>query len=272
MNAKPDASDSAVETPAVKPFTRRTFMKTSALTIGAVAMLSQGKALGEGNNLSSTQLFHLETNRIGRTIVDPYNEKIGDQISSIWGNSYETKLKWWTNPPTGWSKDELSVQYAGELYPLPGNPPGSGGIRTTAVVEVKGVLPDDTVPFMIPSYSPLDKVPETFVHLRENDREAVLLQCGHWQPGLSDEINLNIPAQNVHSAPLVWITSFLTIYLESIYDANSLVLNMDVKVHVKAKYSLGFTDHNGADLGNFGPFLHDSVATPYPIEIVVKPD
>ena len=38
---------------AVHPFTRRSFMKTTAFTVGAVAFLSQGKALAEGGSGSS---------------------------------------------------------------------------------------------------------------------------------------------------------------------------------------------------------------------------
>ena len=53
MNPQPNPGPSI---PAVNTFTRRSFMKTSALTVGAVALLSQGKALGDGvsGNNSST--------------------------------------------------------------------------------------------------------------------------------------------------------------------------------------------------------------------------
>lgn len=45
------------DNPAVNLFTRRTFMKTSALTVGAVALLSQGRALAtEGGESSSVAM------------------------------------------------------------------------------------------------------------------------------------------------------------------------------------------------------------------------
>ena len=44
-------------TPAVSTFTRRSFMKTSALTVGAVALLSQGRALADGGGNSSSMLL-----------------------------------------------------------------------------------------------------------------------------------------------------------------------------------------------------------------------
>lgn len=55
MTPNPDQSEST--TPAVTSFTRRTFLKTSALTVGAVAVLSQGRAMADENDISSS-IFH----------------------------------------------------------------------------------------------------------------------------------------------------------------------------------------------------------------------
>ena len=56
MNPQPNPGPSI---PAVNTFTRRSFMKTSALTVGAVALLSQGKALGDGVVDSSSEWWDM---------------------------------------------------------------------------------------------------------------------------------------------------------------------------------------------------------------------
>ena len=90
-------------------------MKTSALAVGAVAVLSQGRALADEQSNTSSTLYHLETNRTGQTATDSFNQEIGAQISTIWAHNYESKLKWWTTPPVGKSDHTLTVYYCGEI-------------------------------------------------------------------------------------------------------------------------------------------------------------
>ncbi len=74
-----------VPTAAVNPFTRRTFMKTSALTVGAVTLLSKGTALAEeGTGSSSGGLLLV-------CIDEPANASFNNAWPSTWKSAVRSQ-------------------------------------------------------------------------------------------------------------------------------------------------------------------------------------
>ncbi|MEI7912108.1 MAG: hypothetical protein WCK77_20945 [Verrucomicrobiota bacterium] len=75
-------------------FTRRTFMKTTALTIGAVALLSQGRALADGGGGSSSSIWwdmHCTDPQTAENVVN--SQVFDDPFASAWGVGFELILE-----------------------------------------------------------------------------------------------------------------------------------------------------------------------------------
>jgi hypothetical protein len=75
----------SVGNPAVNLFTRRTFMKTSALTVGAVALLSQGRALAvDGGDSSSDGMLLI-------CIDEPANVSFDNAWPATWEGAIRSR-------------------------------------------------------------------------------------------------------------------------------------------------------------------------------------
>jgi hypothetical protein len=97
-----------ITTAAVNPFTRRTFMKTSALTVGAVTLLSKGTALAEegvGSSSGAVQTFEW-----GLVCAkDPGGDHDPKMDTDFGHNGRATNRTWWARSKSTWDGGDDAV-------------------------------------------------------------------------------------------------------------------------------------------------------------------
>lgn len=94
---------------AVHPFTRRSFMKTTAFTVGAVAFLSQGKALAEGGSGSSGSSVSPVYQWALRCGKDPGGSHDPNQDQDFGHDNGVGTRTWWTRSKSTWDGGDDAV-------------------------------------------------------------------------------------------------------------------------------------------------------------------